>query len=201
MNLYQFIALLVQSLVSLGWPIAFVVAFWLFHKEIRSMLPRMRFKYKDVDVTFRLDEAEKIVKALPAPAADPVPVPETREEKDKFQKIAELSPRAAILELRNELEASVVLFGLHVGLNFANPRKTLTYMIRVLRGENFIDAQTSALLDDLRVIGNTAAHDDEKSITRDDAFRYKSLVETVIARFRSIEAGQIKPERPTEGAP
>ncbi len=195
MNLYQFIASLVQSLVSLGWPIAFVVAVWLFRKEIRSMLPRVRFKYKDVDVTFRLDEAEKVAKALPAPTPDSVPVLETQEEKDKFDKIAELSPRAAMLELRNELQGVVTDFGMYKGVIFKPPRNTLGYMVRVLRNQAMIDVETTKILDDLRAIGNTAAHDDRAEITRDEAMRYKALVEVVLGRLRAIQSGEIVPTR------
>src|SRR2546430_842534 len=103
MDGYQFISSILQSLGSLAWPISFVIAVWLFREKLNSLLPLLRMKYKDLDVSFRLDQAEKeaaqIPKAPPSPDLDPTP-----EEKSRYEKIAEHSPRAAILEKRAELE-------------------------------------------------------------------------------------------------
>ena len=64
MNGYQFIASLVQSAASLAWPIAFAFAVWLSRRELASLLPRMRLKYKEFDVSFRLESAENGTKLV-----------------------------------------------------------------------------------------------------------------------------------------
>lgn len=194
MNLYQFIASIVQSLVSLGWPLAFGFAVWLFRRELAAMIPRMRVKYKDFDVSFRLEEAEKTAKALPPPTPDAI-APPTPEEKDRFDRIAEASPRAAILELRNELETIVLNFARTQGVKLSPLHTNTTFVARVLRQDGKLDSQTSLLFDDLRVIGNAAAHDTEREFTAEDARRFKSLFEVVVSRLRGIESGFIEPQR------
>ena len=47
-------------------------------------------------------------------------------------------------------------------------------LIRSLRKSDLIDANTSALLDDLRVVGNAAAHN-ESDPTEQDALRFGEL--------------------------
>lgn len=194
MNLYQFIASLIGSL---AWPIAIAFIFVLFRKELRAILPRMRVKYGEVDISVRLEEAEKEAAKSPVTVLAEAPTP-TQEEKEKFEKIAELSPRAAILELRNELQGTLTDFALNKGVIFKPPRNALGYMVRVLRNDAMIDAETSSILDDLRVVGNTAAHDDRADITHADAMRYKSLVEVVLGRLRAIESGEIVPTQSAE---
>ena len=48
-------------------------------------------------------------------------------------------------------------------------------MVRILRSNNVIDPNTSALLDDLRVIGNNAAHDTDTVFTKEDALKFREL--------------------------
>jgi len=149
----------------------------MFKKELTRLLPLLRLKYKDIDISFRLDEAEREAAELPAiPPAESQP---TIEEITKFERLAELSPRAAIVELRSQLEDVVRRAALAKGLQMP-PTKSLLFMTRLLRSRDVIDARASALLDDLRAIGNRAAHStDESEFRKDDALRYKILVDQV----------------------
>ena len=141
--------------------------------------------------THRLEDAEKEAANDPLPALAEAPKP-TPEEKEKFERIAEISPRAAILELRNELEDLVVKFASGRGVKLSKVHTNPTYVVRVLREQRAIDEVTSALIDDLRVVGNAAAHDNARSFTVDEARRFKTIYEVVAARLRAIETGQIK---------
>jgi len=48
------------------------------------------------------------------------------------------------------------------------------------------DSNTFALLDDLRVIGNAAAHPSTStSFTEEDAYRFRSLAEQIIPRLHA----------------
>lgn len=182
MDGYQFIASLLQSLVSLAWPAAFVVAVWLFREKLTSLLPLLRLTYKDFDISFRLDQAEKEAEGLKQLQPDQAPEP-TPEETDKFLKLVELSPRSAILERRLELENAVEAFAESVGMLPTRPRSLLN-LTRELRRNELIDQATSALLDDLRTIGNTAAHAIDANISAQDALRFGDLAEKVIRQFR-----------------
>jgi hypothetical protein len=186
---YQFIAAMFQSLVSLAWPAALVACVWLFREKLNTLLPLLRMKYKDFDVSFRLDQAEKEAARIPPPPPSPDLEP-TPEEKSRFEKIAEHSPRAAILEKRAELEQVVrAAAEPYVPTSTAKSWKTLalTTAIRVLRQQNIIDERTSALLDDLRAIGNRAAHsEDAREFTIDEAVRFGKLTDDAIALIRVL---------------
>jgi hypothetical protein len=187
MDGYQFIASLLQSLVSLAWPVAFVVAVWLFREKLTELLPRLRAKYKDLEVSFRLDQAEKEAAALPPPPPEEADAKPTEEEKNKFNKLVEISPRAAVLELRSELEEALLSVAQAHGIARARGQGALA-LTRLLRNKGAIDEKTSALLDDLRAIGNSAAHPSgDFSISKNDALRFGTLVNEAIRRLRYHE--------------
>lgn len=190
MNAYQFIASLMSSL---AWPVSVFLIALLFRKRIIEILPRLRLRYGEFDVSMhRLADAEKEAAKATSPALEDAPKP-TPEEKEKFNRIAEISPRGAILELRNELEDRVVKFAQARGAKLSPLHTSTTYVVRVLRQMGLIDEVTSAMIDDLRVVGNAAAHDNGRSFTESEAQRFKTIYEVVGARLRAIEAGQIKP--------
>jgi hypothetical protein len=183
MDGYQFIASVLQSLVSLAWPAGFVTAVWLFREKLISLLPLLRLKYKDLDVSFRLDQAEKEAARLPAPPSHEAGEP-TPEEQNKFDKLVTLSPRSAIFELRLELQDAIESFAQAVGMKTSRSQRGLLALTRELRKHELIDEGTSALLDDLRAIGNTAAHAYDVEITEEDARRFRMLAEQLIIQFR-----------------
>jgi len=189
MDGYQFIAAMFQSLVSLAWPVALITCVWLFREKLRSLLPLLRMKYKDFDVSFRLDQAEKEAALMPAPPASPESEP-TPEESSRFERVAENSPRAAILEKRAELELVVrTAAEPYVSSSIAKSWKTLALSsaIRALRQQGIIDEKTSALLDDLRVIGNRAAQSaDGTEFSKDEALRFAKLTDNVIGLIRML---------------
>ena len=185
MDSYQLIASLFQSVTSLAWPIALVVCVWLFREKLNSLLPLLRMKYKDLDVSFRLEKAEEEAAALP-PAPD-VPQPEpTAEQKNKFEQLAELSPRAAMLEVRTDLEEAIRSFAKSVGLLSPKVQSTLG-LTRLLRSRDKIDPQTAALLDDLRVLGNNAAHNPDALFSKEEAIRYRALANRAILQLQAAE--------------
>lgn len=185
MDGYQFIAAITQSLVSMAWPVAFVISVALFRGRLTQLLPFLRFKHKETEISFRLDQAEIEVKQIPVPIPANPPIEPTPEEKSRYEQIAELSPRAAILEKRSELEQT-----LHaVAQPYLPEHKresgrgvSLLESIRVLRQAKIIDETTSALLDDLRAIGNQAAHrpNEPEVNEKKTALRFGKLVDTLI---------------------
>lgn len=117
---------------------------------------------------------------------DPQPAPPTPEEKSKFDEIVKLSPRAAVLELSYELEEAVRGFTAGMGFDLNTRTTTMGGLIRLLRTNDLIDKQTSGLLDDLRVIGNTAKHGHETDIKEEEAHRLRRLAEVAINQFRIL---------------
>ena len=99
---------------------------------------------------------------------------------------------AAILEKRAELEqvlravAEPYVKGTTHGRNWKN--LSLLQLIRILRQQGIIDEKTSALLDDLRTIGNQTAHSsDESEFTVAEALRFGQLTDEAISLVRAAE--------------
>jgi hypothetical protein len=179
MDGYQFIASLLQSLVSLAWPAALFACVWIFREKLNALLPLLRMKYKDFDISFyRWESAEKEVAKLSVGSDTPETKP-TPEEKSKFEQIAKLSPRAALLEMRVNLEEAVRSFAQAIGMPSTGPYLNYASLIRALRKTSLIDANTSGLLDDLRAIGNAAAHN-QSDPTEQDALRFRDMAERLI---------------------
>jgi hypothetical protein len=185
MDGYQFAAAIFQSLVSLAWPVALVIAVALFRGRLSQLLPLLRVKHKDTEISFRLDQAEQELKQIPPPEPAVPALPPTPEEKTRFEQIADISPRAAILEKRSDLEQTITKLAEPYILQHSpgsGKSHTLLEAIRVLRKEKIIDDKTSAVLDDLRVIGNQAAHQPEEPSVNNKvtALRFGKLVDTLL---------------------
>lgn len=189
MDWLQFVSSVVQSLASLAWPIAFVAAVWMFREKVIELLPQLHARYKDVEISFKLEQAEKDAARIPPPPSSPDLEP-TPEERSRFERLAEYSPRAAILDKRAELEQVVKSAAEpYVSSSIAKSWKTLslTTAVRALRQHSIIDEGTSALLDDLRTIGNRAAHsEDSRGITVEEAIRFGKLTDDAIALIRVL---------------
>ena len=177
MNGYQLTAVIFQSIAAFAWPIAFIVVAAMFHGKLTELLPNLRGKYKDVEFWFQRAEAE--AKGLPAPAQNQVPTIETIEQLDRFAQIAKISPQAAMLELRALLDERLRSFAEFNGVLRDGKVPSMLGVIKGLQNRNLIDSGTAALLQDLRTMGNAAAHTTE-TFSLSDAMRFKSLVEQVL---------------------
>jgi hypothetical protein len=185
---YQFWASIGQSLASFAWPVAVFCIFLALRKELILLLPLLRFKYKDLEASFRLDEAEEEAEKLPEVPQEDL-VPPTPEEKSKFERLADISPRAAILEMRAEIDEALRDLA---QASAVNPNASAVMLIRKLRDGNWIDPQTSALLDDLRVVGNNAAHRADFQVAKEDALRFRRLADRAIQQLGILESGAIQ---------
>lgn len=180
MNGYGLAAEIIKAIASLGWPVAFVVAIWLFRKRLNELLPLLIFKYRDWQISFGLDKAEEDVKRIPTlPEAELLPVPDV-EEKSRLETLAKIAPRAAIMQARADIEKAVNQFAEAIGL----AKDTMAYSKTVseLRRNELIDKNTVELLNELRQIGNAAAHNLNEPTER-DALRYQELAYRLIRQF------------------
>jgi hypothetical protein len=182
MDEHQLIVEIVKAVASLAWPGVVALAIWLFRKEIVRMLPHMRVKYKDAEIDFRFAQAEHDAQAVPSGPAEKAPKP-TPEEEDRFRQLARIEPRAAILEMRRELEEAMFRFAERHGLVDGNRPMTIMSMTRHFRAKKLITPEVSALLDDVRSLGNSAAHERGKQFTFEDAERFRKLWQLALAQF------------------
>ncbi|MBC7150799.1 MAG: DUF4145 domain-containing protein [Rhizobium sp.] len=178
MTWLEFVASIVQSLVTIAWPAAVVLSVWMFRNEIRPLLPMFRLKHKDTEISFRLDEAERAAEQLPpSPSAD---TPETQAEQTKFERLAAISPRSALIEIRREIQDALAYTAGIRGLDAARkfgPRN----MLRKLSEAGVITPTVFPLFDDIIAIGNIAAHDSSVDFTIEQALRYRELADRALA--------------------
>jgi hypothetical protein len=194
-NGYGLIASIIQSIAALAWPAAIVAIVWLFRGKLVNLLPLLQVKHKDWVVSFRLEQAEKEAAKLPPSPATPE-TELTPEEKSRFEQIAKLSPRGAILEVRAQLEEAVRSFAQESGVSNISPYMSFPPLIRLLRQQNLIDENTSALLDDLRAIGNAAAHN-QSDPTEQDALQFQRLADRLIRQLSILPVEAVSPLQDT----
>ena len=84
-----------------------------------------------------------------------------------------------LFEMRVNLEEAVRSFAQAIGMRTSSSYVNYASLIRNLRQNELIDANTSALLDDLRAIGNAAAHN-QSDPTEQDALRFRDMAERLI---------------------
>jgi hypothetical protein len=200
LDAYTFTAEIVKAITSMiaafALPAALIISVWIFKEKLGMLLLMFHVRHKDWEASFRWDKAEAEAKKLPPAPVDPDTQP-TPEENSRFEQIATISPREAILEVGTQLEEAVRSYASTNG--FAHYSRRYALLIRLLRSKRLIDANTSALLDDLQNIGNAAAHS-LSDPTEMEAIRYKKLADQLIRHFDGLtEVGKmaaLKPRAP-----
>ena len=161
-----------EVLKALAWPLAAVTIFLVLRKPIRDLLPFIqKLKWKEVEIEFG-----RQVKEIRAELAQDLPQAEaealTRPSDDAVLRLAEVSPRAAVLEAWREVELAALEAARRIaGDNFRN--RTLTYdAIRTLERSELVDRSILGSLRELRALRNQAAHAPEFAISKEAAFEY-----------------------------
>jgi hypothetical protein len=172
MDGYAFTVELVKAIASMiaafAWPAGIFLIVWLFRSKLNELLPLLILKHKDWQISFGLDKAEEEARKLPPARAEPE-AQQSSQEKTRLEQLAILSPRAAIMEARARVEEAVNQFAEAVSLSTS--RMPYSTVVKELGRHELIDRNTVALLNELRQIGNAAAHNMSEP-TKDEALRY-----------------------------
>ncbi len=170
--------LIVTLIIGIVWPVAVIWIAYLFKGELRSLLQRMsqlKFKYKDIEANFEMGLAEAEAKVLSIGQATPSlpPRPEITSKLESLRRIADVSPRAAIMEAWVLVESAAEKSGFVQGANIprANPRPYVEELVRLGK----LPKSSDMILDQLRKLRNQAAHLPEFSLNQDEADRYLQL--------------------------
>ena len=168
--------LLVNLLVGIAWPVAVVWIAYLFKGELRSLLHRMsQLKYKDVEAKFEIGLAEAEAKALTIERAVPQ-LPQRAEiitKLESLRRIADVSPRAAIMEAWVLVEEAAGRSGFVQGATV--PRVNPYLFVEELVKLGKLPKGSDSLLDQMRSLRNQAAHLSDFSLNQDEADRYLQL--------------------------
>lgn len=178
MTWLEFFAAMFQSLVSVAWPVAVVASVWIFRNEIRNLLPKFQLKHNGTEISFRFNEAEKAADELPPPPEEALPASPT--EISRFQHLADVSPRAALVEIRREVQDALSAAAARHGVEDAK-RYGSRQLLRKLESTGKLDRSVFSLLDEITSIGNIAAHDSSVEFSKEQALKYKDLADKAIA--------------------
>lgn len=170
--------LLVTLLTGIAWPVVVVWVAYLFKGELRSLVHRMsQLKYKDVEAKFEigLAEAEAEAKVLSIEQfSQSLPSrPEITSKLESLRRIADVSPRAAIMEAWVLVEDAAGKSGFVQGA--AMPRVNPHLFVEDLVRREKLPKGSDSLLDQMRRLRNQAAHLSDFSLDQDEADRYLQL--------------------------
>src|SRR3569623_55393 len=164
----DFLTFLATIIGSLAWPASLLVALFMLRGPIAELLPslrRLRYKELEVDLGKELEKIEAVMDTveektqpkgeLPV-GVQPEPLPKTRTE--LLEKLADLSPNAAILERWRNVERTLAFYFSSRGIE--RPRSGQTILGHLDYDPNFPQQLVSAY-QELRLLRNRAAHDRE----------------------------------------
>ena len=177
MNLLAFIAQIVDSL---AWPIFVAWFIYLFRDSLAAQFSRLtKVKYKEFVAEFNndLDQIE-----LPSIPDEPSATEELGEEKTiSLSELAEVAPRAAILEAWAMIERSTRQYLASVGVD-----KRMSYQgLRKLPAEH--QQPLERILgpyQELRLLRNRAAHVHDDILTASVATKYVALATQIDSKIR-----------------
>lgn len=167
---------------SLAWPTAAVIIAIIFRGQIKGLLSKLRklsWGDKIADFSDKLDEVEIQTKSSAAPE-EPAPLREQDIITERFVKLLEIAPGAAVLDAWIEIEKLIsTLVNQHIGSTrithhgdkAVKRRGTITNLAALANTEVLPD-ELYRMLVSLQQLRNRAAHE---SISGQDAIRFQSL--------------------------
>lgn len=182
--------LLINLLVGIAWPVAVVWVAYLFKGELRSLLHRMsQLKYKDLEARFEigLAEAEAEAKFLASDHTTPQlqQRPEITSKLESLRRIADVSPRAAIMESWVLVEDAAGRSGFVQGAAIPriNPHLFVEELVRLGK----LPKGSDSVLDQMRKLRNQAAHLPDFTLNQDEADRYLQLAARMSELILNVE--------------
>jgi hypothetical protein len=174
-----------NSITAVAWPVATIVIVILLRSEVASLLGRIKkIKHKgsEIDLAGEISDAAKSAdKVLSEPSAEKTP------EQERIGRLAEDSPRGAILDSWLSIEAAMSEYSLRHGIDAQNSKNPPYQRIQSIQLHN-LDVPTLGhgiidMLDKLRRIRNDAVHRTDADITPAIAKEYSTLAVRVKAKL------------------
>lgn len=189
---------------NIAWPIATLGIVLVLREPIKGLLALVsRVKVSAVEVEFdrKLEIAkEEASSNLPQPLTGSVNLDATVDS--KLLKLAEASPRAAVMEAWRHVEAAALLAAKSLVREEKFKSKTMTFRaIQIIEAADIIPQSIVDLLRKLRSLRNDAAHAPEFSLTISSAIEYFELAAQVVGYLRNLTAMQRSEEQLKEASP
>ena len=178
----QFISSIVASL---AWPLTLIMVLSLLRDPIFELLPGLKlFQWGDkLKVEFEKKLGRVEAEASKIPDVESAKPHLDNASLERYEWLANSAPNLAILQSWFDVEAALKSTALDMGIEFK--RSSPLDTARAIQRAGRIDEQTAELLRDLRVLRNLAVHPDEdRPISVEQARRYKSIADRIIAALR-----------------
>ncbi|MGA2206509.1 MAG: hypothetical protein ABSG10_07235 [Terracidiphilus sp.] len=174
------IKMVVQLVTGLAWPVVVLLVAFMFKRELRLLLSRIsHFKYRDLEFKLALAEAEKKADVIEQTARFSYRSSSDIDSKlEQLRRIADVSPRAAIMEAWILVEDAAAQSGFIQGAD--TPRINAPSFVLWLVRDGKLPAGSDELVTRLRNLRDqAAAHKMAQTppfeLTREDADRYLQL--------------------------
>ena len=172
-------------ITALAWPTATIAIVVLLRSEVAALLGRIkRIKHKDseIDLASEINDASRKADKLLSHAAD-----KKTPEQERLDRLAEDSPRGAILDSWLSIEEAMSQYALRHGIESSNSHSPPYQRIQDIQMRN-LDVPTLGhgiidMLDKLRRIRNDAVHRTDADITTTVAKDYSALAVRVKAKL------------------
>jgi hypothetical protein len=195
MDAMTFIERMIGHLV---WPALILVGLLLFRAQIGERIPRLtRVRAGPFDAEFT--EALRDSHDAMGDAQVPPPSPEVEEDRRRLERIAEISPRAAVMEaftlVDNALKAKLVDLGLAPRISDVRS----TQAIIGAQEHGLVGAAEVEVWNNLRALSNTARHEERFDVERKRVFDYIALataLRTLIERAEPPSTSSIRAATP-----
>jgi hypothetical protein len=189
MDILTFISSLVQSL---AWPVAVVLIVFIFRQSLAKLIPGLRrLKYKDIEAEFghQIEEAKQELGPPAPPPALPGPQKEGEAQRKGnllyYRSLAEVSPRAAILEAWIEFEVAANNAVESLQLAFRKRPLPMQHVFGVLGEAGLLLPQEIDALTRLRALRNQVVHGPEPDLPPDVIAEYAILLARITEDLQS----------------
>ncbi|UAN53855.1 DUF4145 domain-containing protein [Serratia sp. JSRIV002] len=178
---------IVELVSVLAWPLVFV---WFVHKygndvkELILRLSKVKLGNAEAEFTLGLKAAEDLANESPLVEASTILTEEDIEFSKRMaqlERIADVSPRAAIMESWLLIEEAAGKAGFIQGASvpLINPGLFIDWLVR----EGKLEKSTAILVDKMRKLRNEAAHLGDFELTKDEAERYLKIAVQISLLF------------------
>lgn len=170
----DFLTFLSSIIATLSWPITLLVLVVMLKKPISELIPLLRkLKYKELEMEFRDGVSELKVAAIESDLSVSVASPAVQNEESRLVKLANISPRAAIMEAWIHVEnAAIELVSSFYNQDPSDTLKNYSKLGEYLLDVKVIDSKQLEFFNKLRQLRNKAAHAEELSLNESDAKAY-----------------------------
>jgi hypothetical protein len=188
MDILTFISNVISSI---AWPATILFLVYLFRSQLGGLLHLVSsLKYKDIELQFG-NQLKRI-------GDTNLPQKNQRHrqplEFQRVSRLAELSPRAAVLESWVNVELAALGTARSLMQDDVQ-NKTLSYQaIRALERSGRLDPTAVSMLRDLRALRNQAAHAPDFAISTDSAIEFADASDRLVSYFEFI-AGNVNNQK------